>query len=1149
MAKYYEFDGEVIEAPDDITDEQFLAFMNGQQATQAPDTSIKDNILGGVAGLADLAVGAAAFIPQAVAKGTTALVAPFVGDSVQGAEQKVQELFDPVTAPFGRAVDRSLGTSAMQSPVYKGIMFPFEKMTEYAIQKPGELATELSGSQELGAGTRIAAEMGLAAMPFYKTKQQAPKNFVKADRAKIAAQEAANKAGDALRAAKETGLDPVVEIPEVADIPLTKKEQRAITWEEFYNGLSEENKPFAKEIWEKLYGASQPNAPKNPVANIPGLKDPSEKYGTMSVDDIPALLKEMEGPGIDLPKIPGGTFRNLASRGRLSAWILNNPLVKGVSDFVHTTLERAKEHSEQVFLRDGGIGAELTKLENWFSPGEAAKVLLGRIANQFRETRPEFNQRQATVADLIDKTLADYWSQISEVLTKQGRALPKEIPNYFPSFFRGDFYYEIRNSKGNVVGLAPFQNKWAAKYYAGAILEEMGPGFTLSALKNRSGGLGPKIQRRSGLVADLELMFDVLGSSDPAVQQSMQALNRVQARMAYDALNFKSRFEAKKGVIGFEGGKPWKSEKTNYYDAKKALENYIEAADMWLAHNKISEFMKEVNNSETLQGQKNALLYAEHYVNSILGTRPGSGVVGEMVGKFVEKITGFDTNTQKNIARKYANIETARLIGFASMRAQIQTFVQPYVGTIPRMLGFAEQGMSKDILSPLIKAQAEALLALAKVTASDIRGKEVSFAKAGEIGKLLDWTYKEGIISPTIIESNLFARTKGTRIVEDTVVGLSRWTEEASRFQYFMTMYHYFKDSGLPDGVARDRAGNMTRDLMVNYSAEAKPKIFQDTGFLGELAGRLQTYKMNHFTQMFDYIKQAKQGEAYSPLMSAILINWAVAGAIGLMGLDLAEYVWNKIQEIDRSVGSPTMWIQSNSPRSLVLNMFKDKSYNNLFVYGALSTATDKALFSAFTNNMIGEADFGDFAPILGSIGDKAKTVGNVPGLLGIGEATDFEKAQAASAWTPASMSGSFQSNLLTDRQGRVYSPSTGKAVYQLQEGEAPWFNIKPLGQGKSTTETREVTKREARIQEAKMNLSDSWKNALSAYVKNPSNEFARKKFNDKFEQYIKFGGDPTSANRELEAYLTSSRIPDEVIRRILGTREPMKLQRLQESR
>lgn len=921
---------------------------------------------------------------------------------------------------------------------------------------------------------------------------------------------------------KGFGQGGAVKIPSIADFKRTVEKE-----------TGEVSDAVLAAMYARMYPTESNQAKvSKAVAKIPGLND-LNKYESRDPTDITGSIGRMEQVGTtDLDKPVGAAFRNFMPGGRLQAWAMNNPIVHEGVGFITSVKDAYK-------IKTANMVSELNKGFNYFESKiarfndaswmDAAEVLRVRRANEFNsEFKPEsvFSGKKLELFNEIDKALKTVYEEVNarrKELNPEAKDLP-QLPYYFTSYFRGDwqvpifsesgkFLFNLReNSKANALGA----KKWA---------QENGFDAREPSVRKATRWADRRIDART----DFEQMLDLFGDADVEVQQALTRMVERASKAAAATADMPARFKEKSGRIGSLGDRPWRSDKENFYDNKKALEMYIEGAHEWLANTQISSYAKKMNESEGIKAP-NAKSFVNDYADYVTGNKEDlihtadsirtglveMGAKVPFVGKYVS-----DSTKLKTGVRNTANVSTGLFTGYFSMRMVAQNVVQPYTATIPKIVEL----MSVDgIGNPL-----HATLALAEGTARGLMDsvQMIFNTRVGDT-KGIDYKRENHIVGTHLVENSKMVNNFWANQAYDKAANASvALSEQFSRSMAFSIYESYLKQAGIEESRAMDMAKNITHETMGNYEGYAKAQVFGRGGLMGEMSGRLQTFKMNALGQLANYFMkvEAKSPSSWAPLATSLLMVTATAGLMGMIGMDVAELIIDAAKAVDRQRSMPNPELQEFSIKRFI--------YNNtptMVSMGALSNYLGVNLGGSFAQNLVGNNPAASVFPVFGNLVEQVQAPANLM------SKNSVDKARGLQAFAPVSakpfIEKAFTSTQRPDGNTEVVSPLSGDPIYNGKgSGWVGHSNIQTLARGKQQFDNTFHKNFSKDVNESKMAIAKSAdKMAWDVYKdlgKGMTMQQVQARLQPKIDAYVAAGGDPNQLINGVVQQLTKYGVGD----------------------
>lgn len=856
-------------------------------------------------------------------------------------------------------------------------------------------------------------------------------------------------------------------------------------------------KESAEKVYTEMYGAPQQMAKqKLGLSSYQKIRDPNQ-----------AIDNAAKSADLDKPK----SAPVITNQGRQWAWRSQNKGLTSLVEYAETVREDVSKSIEST-LRNGKDGViELFHNLMKINRNELSEVMTWIQENQFNpESAPTFkSEQQRKFFESYKRWTDKLYNLVNDELVRQGKKALRKLPNYFPSLWYGDFNFAVRVKTEKGTKLA-FLVKESSRASAEKAMEyfkrEFGDQFEFGNIEYAPLMSTKSAERSLGLGAMFEDAVRLLGDEDPLTMKAKEALEQVHAKMAFDTKQYKQRFKFKAGVRGYLGDKPWKSEKQNLNDMFESIERVSNDASAWVANQRLVEFNKEVQAKDDIPPniRRSFLDYTDSVVNTYKAIQVGTKVVDSIINTVSKMPIGKhvgDRGAIKRFISDVSAIETVRLLGW-NARMTIQQELQPFQVLLPKMVELADQGGAgaKDIGSAFIigHLQGTKLYAAAKSKHFE------KFLDADEKA-MLEYVKKNEVSDLVLVERDQFKDPLFEKMYRAASLTLKEF-ESHSRFEAFVVMSRYFRQSGMPIKEAMEAADNVSRELMGNYSEHVRAGIFKDTGFLGQLSGRLQSFKIFQLTQLAHYLAYAKKTGNIAPVATLLATQVSLGGLLGVVGMDAAETVTDMLREYFPDMPTIKEAIIKNAPDPLA--------------YGALSTMTDSGLYGSFAVGTIGDLGWKSVFPIVGAEWDTIKSI--------LGTARSATK-RIVSGEAPSSIEA-YQdlrgimpggSNLFLERAflrdpitGSILSPTQGTPVYSPEDREETKpgvgslaFNVPSLEQAKEKQKGFMALRESSAINRKTEDLKKQMVN-LYLEMETKPNKLRMNAFRNKMKRYIELAGE-----------------------------------------
>lgn len=895
------------------------------------------------------------------------------------------------------------------------------------------------------------------------------------------------------------------------------------TFEEYLNNLKRDygqvNEAVAKQAWDSLQKNKQ-EVQKRKLLPSTKSEDVSAIYGRSLTNDE-AIQAAVTSP--DLLKVE--ELNVITNEGRQAAWRTNNPGFVKLIDRTNVIKEEAQKYINKLTNNEKeGFLTHFRKL-NFTSSKEAISFLQKMIEAKGNAQYDWgiLSPAQQKVADSYQRWGDGILKLVNETQAESGRKPIKKLPNWFASMWFGDFiaplYVRGMSTEGKPTRqLVTFiketsmpEAKKAVEYYR-QYFAEQGLDVEINDPKHTSSLTEHKAKQYIGLGNMFEDFVALLSNDNTKIQAVLNALDKQNDKAAHSTAAVKQHFKYWSGVEGFMGNKPWKSPEQNVIDMIKGMDIISASVAEWAGNKKINEFMSSVKDNPDIGLNTKSSL--QLFVDHVLGTDEQmvkSNIIVNRIISGMAEIPGIrnvgDRSRIKHTIRAVSNIETGRIL-MGSARNFMQQMVQSAQVNTPKLMELAAKTGDYDVISPQVQAYT--------------LGNILFLAKDRNFNKYLPKEYidlmkemeQAEVYDPTLIEMNLFQGKLTTKTYNTAALTL-RIPEQVSRTVSFLTDYFYLKKNGYSHEDAFGISENLTRELMGNYNEYVKARVFSHTGLLGDMAGRLQSYKVFQLTQLKHYLSLAKNEGNITPLATMLSINVALGGAIGVIGVDLAEQVITLLRE--------TALPDLPSLKELMVEHMPEA-----VAFGGLSTLTDQGLYGSFGQSTVGQGSLTDLFPIYGATLESAKSLGQM-GQFVIDPSkwsglSNLEKAEILKGLKPTMMNEAFDKGLLRqETTGNLLSPTTNTPVYvpkdksetELGAMDFLW-NIPSFEKAKGKTINRLAIETEKRNKTRMQAVSDDFQKVMTDITSNNITPAKEARAMSLVRKYIERGGDPRSLYTQL---------------------------------
>ncbi len=839
----------------------------------------------------------------------------------------------------------------------------------------------------------------------------------------------------------------------------------------------------------------------------------------------------------------GFVSNNLLSKGRLGVVRHENAGIRdGISHMINNIDNNRIVGNKLLNDHQTGVNAAARKLETLHGEGDAYAVFEQIFAKQedpnFQfNLKPDQQKLLTRIKETTDKIWDDMTSTVAKLSPEKAERLSRMKQEwYMPHQFFGDFVSYVRDADGRLLTYIAETSQKEAQRAVEHLRSQLGSEYKIDDavyVGGKQKALGKKAQdaqrgaaMQEGFAGQFDYMIDLLGSDDPAVQKAQKAVQSVINRRALASEGMRNRMKVNTNVGGSVGNKPWKSQRENYFDAKKSFESYVNSFYEWKGNMENAEFLAKVKDTAPDKVNTYATLKEQMQLMSGLGDQNKFTLVDEAGNRFA-KTFGVSPKTINEGARAIGNYETMITTGFYNPVMLYQNFVQSPLTQITTMGQIAAHGGSWN------PVRATGYI-MSSVLDSLLLGKTNK--------EWLKYAEEHEISVPGLIESH--GKTKiGSASKEYIIAKGTQVSEQTSRLGFFYGMTKYLMETGLKEAEALEVAKNMTRDYMGNYERYARPGLLTRTGAGGELFGRLQVFTTNAFTQFAQITADMAKGirennpKLIVPFAAIIATQYLVGGINGTIPMDVAEKLhWASV----KAGVIPPEW---RSPRQYMLQEHPKVAVS----------PQSQFIGDWFEGSFRGSVPFTS-APApqklveqLSEIPTAIKWVGDF--LTGSNTVSSLDKARLATSVLPASGRGAIEKEFLMGKQGVMVSKNTGAPMYQMPKKEQEDFtsntNIRSFNRGITTELESLEFSRNQRVNDRRKKIDQQFQEKIADTV-NRGEKLDSNFFKESIKRDFELGGDPDLLVRRAFEKAVQANLPNAVVAEIIrDEKNPFKKQRM----
>jgi hypothetical protein len=746
------------------------------------------------------------------------------------------------------------------------------------------------------------------------------------------------------------------------------------------------------------------------IKNVPGM----ELSGMIAKDADPeAIRADLK----NLPDITNGLGDAVIGSKEMQAQIKRNPVMYAVGN-LFTNARKRFELYDTVALKP--YEQAISKLVR---SGEADSLMAVLMAESKAKRR--LNDEQLAQV-LNDKQIAVYKKHRQEMdiaLAKQNAALPKdkqitEHEAYMASRWGGQWRTPVYDKDGNVVWWIAERSKARAEH-ALEWLKKNEPDldYSRSKIDYRNQSLGSEGKNK---LAGYREMLAIVGEDSELTTRLQQKWEEKMSQEGFRAHGHDKHFEPKGGTKGHAGARPWENRTEDVRAFFEAQMSYLRESHLWAEQQTAVETVKKILYDTDLQkSHGNTLDWMREMARNELGSSTAKAAVA--IEHSIAKALGTDPFTANKHLGTLKSYFYATKLGFFNVPFAVMSIVQP-VFTMPHHIRLSDQGYQHNGLKTMIDSMI--------MTAGTVLPKLVGDATMHKRGPLssVPKLYQDAfkyMEANGIVNLNQFSdvghvnRSENTRRVLDVINYSITAPEKIARTTAFMGYVSHLNQSGKFKGDEMgmfQKAEELTNLSMANFKHTERAPVFNRAGLAGNALVTLQTFKINQLNQLYDFGKGAAKGEGMKPLAAMLMIQATMAGAMGMYGIEHAEWLVKWIKKGLNELGiydegmmefSPKKWMLENLPAlasmGLTSQIMGGKDYHSRLDQGTILDPT-----------------FAGMLPFLNDIAEQVKDVA-----VAVANPTNAEKRdRAIQSVMPSSLKGfnemgGFMSNTLTGAPGQ----------------------------------------------------------------------------------------------------------------------------------
>mgnify|MGYP000314769657 CR=1 FL=1 len=665
---------------------------------------------------------------------------------------------------------------------------------------------------------------------------------------------------------------------------------------------------------------------------------------------------------------------NLLSAGsRIQSEIINHPVVTQDINLVNRATDEAgiKAHHVLDDIRTGFfpkihnfVG---TTKDGYTQMKQFVKWMFENEGNPDAKFPDTFDPRVREIYDKYIKGKSDLLKAMNDVLAKDGKSPISSIDNHMVHYWTGPYrafiYVKGENGKSRLAFPIAERTKADAEK-AVAWVKKNVPNID-TKLSGDIKFVGADARSRA---STFDLLLDMSNQKDPMVLEALEAFKNRIAASQEKHLGEQFRQKRRGGAEGYLGNKPWLSENANYQDAMDVMRRTFDAGYEWVAAQQVRQAREPI-----LQAQNegkisvgNALAFGQRYIDHAFGRNMDTSFVTKAMDR-AEAASPKLFGTTRRVAGGVHNAANQIIYPWllaGRLSSSVQAVAQIFLATTPRMLADIQaEGKSLD---PKAYVRAGASVGEGLMDGMFQLFNTVSLGKFEKYqnefydlakfkgSKEIAQAIRDMDISRISLSDSSFLKEGGQAktLANVALKGALNAPMTVMESPFRAWAFSAFARRALKEGYDMPTALAMARenmDSMVNYGRKNSAMALGKLGPVGNEARGLHTFTINMYSQLAHYTTLAARSKNPAPLLAMLAGVYFTAGALGMVGVDLADALIDGVKAVSRGKSWDNPELQNFSMRKWIIE--SDTPDWNKF--GALSANTGLGLYGSFAAKLV----------------------------------------------------------------------------------------------------------------------------------------------------------------------------------------------------
>ena len=702
--------------------------------------------------------------------------------------------------------------------------------------------------------------------------------------------------------------------------------------------------------------------------NIPGMKDSLAERVTQS--DPPAkIIQDSLAPGTsDIPDL--GLSTNLQSGPELTAAkYKNNPLLLGAGRIMHEAINKTELQIKQLVRPVHDSFQNLSVSHRV----ELAQLLKKEMFANKRYTEEQlagagFTPKQIDAYKMLRAAQKERLDAANAARAALGKKPITEKEAYLASTFNGDWQFSVLDKEGKPAWFVRTQTKAEAiaaqKYLAKNFGDQLNLKDSKIEIRGDSSKYNASMPRDvMGAYSDMLEHFTDNPQPTAAIKEGMQSFLESKG---YTAGGHNKHFMEKINIRGFEGDKPWLSEKENANALLQAQTNYLKSAVQWNNHQEAMAKMKEILSDKSLQDNRpNALNYLRKVEAAQLGLP--SNVMAAAERSLASILPAYFKGTvalgrsRSAIYGGVGGLKSAlylQLLGL-NIPHMIATPFQALMTVPAQHRVLTTEGFTHNVAKTTMNALSDFTSGMLIHQLHELSGKTMDVPMSAIGKKALTYAEDNGIIEKNIFNENVQLGDSAIGASTQKLLGGTiAFPEKVTRLATFMSFVHHLNESGKfkSDMEVFQRAKELTDRSVTSFRSVDRPMIVNKLGATGNLAYTFKSFLFNEFNQLGQlsrnaarYFESGGKDGAISPLAIHLASIGLVGGMLSVPLVNEMDGMWNLFKDFvaEHAPGQYNI-VKGNGLKASIIEHLPDFAS-----YGGASAMLGTALQSRLSMDVI----------------------------------------------------------------------------------------------------------------------------------------------------------------------------------------------------